>query len=218
VDDHLREHAFVAELVLFDRLVLPKPPENDTDEYAKWMAFGWRPDDLRETVKTLEEFAVSVPWDYQLRSNWETQYRSLSAAERAQFRINQARGAHSDFQLIRGQGPDQPAKWVTRGVLRDALDPAKDETLYRKLRAILDIDPTADIVNVEEAPVFDSCFIDSQRCRRSPVYETNFINAAGMRVQASRGTRWRSIIFCEIPSTAALDALTNNVLRENRKR
>lgn len=50
VDDHLREHASVAELVLFDRLVLPKPPENDTDEYARWTAFGWRPDDLRETV------------------------------------------------------------------------------------------------------------------------------------------------------------------------
>ena len=69
VDDHLREHAFVAELVLFDRVVLPQPPENDTDEYKRWTDFGWRPDDLRETVKRLEEFAVPVPWDNQLQTS-----------------------------------------------------------------------------------------------------------------------------------------------------
>jgi hypothetical protein len=57
VDDHLRKHAFVAELVLFDRVVLPQPPENDTEEYKRWTDLRWRPDDLRETVKTLPEYA-----------------------------------------------------------------------------------------------------------------------------------------------------------------
>jgi hypothetical protein len=145
VDDHLRKHAFVAELVLFDRLVLPQPPENDTEEYKRWTDLRWRPDDLRETVKTLEEFAVPVPWDNQLRSMWKKDYSSLSPAERAAFRINQAKGTQFDFQFIRSVSPDQPAKWVTRGVLADALDPTKDETLYRKIRAIAEIDPTADI-------------------------------------------------------------------------
>ena len=125
--------------------MLPQPPENDTDEYKRWTDFGWRPDDLRETVKRLEEFAVPVPWDNQLRSIWQKEYGCLSATERSAFRINQARGAQFDFQAIKTQSPDQPAKWVTRGVLVDALDPKKDETLYRNIRAIADIDPTADI-------------------------------------------------------------------------
>jgi hypothetical protein len=145
VDDHLRKRAFVAELVLFDRLVLPQPPENDTDEYKRWTDLGWRPDDLRRIVKILDDLAVSVPWDNQLRSKWQTEYGSLSAAQRSQFRIDQARGAQFDFHTIKAMSPDQPAKWVTRGVLADALDPTKDETLYRKIRAIADIDPTADI-------------------------------------------------------------------------
>jgi len=77
--------------------------------------------------------------------------------------MNVAQGAQRDFHSIRTIPHNQPSKWVTREVLVDALNPEKDEGLYRRIRAIADIDPTADIEAVvgygsfarfrEEAPV-----------------------------------------------------------------
>jgi hypothetical protein len=163
VDDHLRRRAFVAEVILFDRLVLPQPPENESDEYTRWKELGWRSDRLNAAVNTLEDLAVPVPWDSQLRSNWKSEYTSLSVEQRAAFRMNVAQGAQRDFHFVKTIPRDQPSKWVTREVLVDALNPEKDEALYRRIRAIADIDPTADIEAVvgygsfarfrEEAPV-----------------------------------------------------------------
>jgi hypothetical protein len=44
--DHLREQAFVAEVLLDDRLVVSAPPENNRDEERRWEPQGWRPDRL----------------------------------------------------------------------------------------------------------------------------------------------------------------------------
>jgi hypothetical protein len=38
VRDHLRRRAFVAELLIYDRLVIPYPPPGDGVEYGRWRA------------------------------------------------------------------------------------------------------------------------------------------------------------------------------------
>jgi hypothetical protein len=61
VDDHLRQRAFVAETVLFDRLIVPRPPPDDEEQYAEWVAAGWRPKELEEKLAALEDLAIGVP-------------------------------------------------------------------------------------------------------------------------------------------------------------
>ena len=54
VDDHLRRRAFVAEMVLYDRLVVPVPPTDDGEELRAWRDRGWEPERAKETVDLLE--------------------------------------------------------------------------------------------------------------------------------------------------------------------
>ena len=47
VRDHLREHPWAADVLLYDRLVVPVPPEpgdpRDPAEWARWQDNGWQP-------------------------------------------------------------------------------------------------------------------------------------------------------------------------------
>ncbi len=151
VDDHTRDRAFVAEAVLFDRLVIPQPPEGDEEQYRDWVNAGWRPELLKPTIDTLAEFAIPVPWNRDLRSQWGAEYARLSPAERAAKRLDLGLDATSDAKNIKNMPPDQPAKHVTRKVLakkiKDPLSEQEDEALYRRIKA-LDIDPTAEIETV----------------------------------------------------------------------
>jgi len=38
VDDHLRPRAFVAETVLFDRLIVPQPPPDNDVQHMEWVS------------------------------------------------------------------------------------------------------------------------------------------------------------------------------------
>jgi hypothetical protein len=154
VDDHLRKNAFVAEVVLFDRLVIPEPPKNDENQYKQWLSSNWQPELLKETVDQLGDLAVPVPWDQPLREKWRAEYDELSNAGRALLRRNMAADTLFDFQNIRRADPSQPAKFLTRRVIAKkleggfgALDPVADEALYHKIKAI-DIDPAATIETV----------------------------------------------------------------------
>ena len=44
VKDHCDPNAFVAEVMLYDRLVIPVPP--DAEERERWEKSGWQPDRL----------------------------------------------------------------------------------------------------------------------------------------------------------------------------
>ena len=52
VKDHCRPRAFVAEVLLYDRLVIPYPPEN---ERQRWADNGWDPQKLDSTLKILDK-------------------------------------------------------------------------------------------------------------------------------------------------------------------
>lgn len=99
VDDHLRPRAFVAETVLFDRLVVPQPPPDDEEQYREWAQALWHPERLKQTLAPLEDLAITVPWNKPLRAEWQTQYSSLKPSDRAALRMNLARGGDSRLQI-----------------------------------------------------------------------------------------------------------------------
>lgn len=72
VKDHLSPQAFLAEVMLYDRLVIPVPP--DRAERQRWQENGWEPDRLDQIVERLGDRAFLVEWDAERQANWKTRY------------------------------------------------------------------------------------------------------------------------------------------------
>lgn len=53
VSDHCAARAFVADAMLYDRLVLPVPPANDKSEWERWTAKGWNPQRQQTLIEIL---------------------------------------------------------------------------------------------------------------------------------------------------------------------
>jgi hypothetical protein len=133
VDDHLRRRAFVAEAVLFDRLLIPSPPKGNPDEYRDWVRSGWQPDRLLEIRKRLGEMAIAVPWSSQLRKEWQTQYSSGGRGSRLGQLGTDAAADIGDIKRA-----------LTRDVIADAMSRpftySGDPEVLAQIHA-LDIDP-----------------------------------------------------------------------------
>ena len=73
VNDHCIPSAFVADLVLYDRLVVPVPPSGDHAEFKRWQDNGWRPERLQRLleVEGVGSFVRQVPWDAERRADWK---------------------------------------------------------------------------------------------------------------------------------------------------
>ena len=72
VKDHCDPNAFVAEVMLYDRLVIPIPP--DKTERERWRKEQWRPARLDKILKILGERAYPVKWDTQRQQNWKSRH------------------------------------------------------------------------------------------------------------------------------------------------
>ncbi len=74
VKDHTAHGAFVTEVMLYDRLVIPVPP--DAGERARWKKRGWQPRRLEALLRILGDRAVPVKWDEHRRGAWRTRYEA----------------------------------------------------------------------------------------------------------------------------------------------
>jgi hypothetical protein len=74
VKDHLNPGAFVTEVMLYDRLVLPVPP--DDGERARWEKNGWDPARLDVLLGILGERVVRVKWDDRRRAAWRSRFEA----------------------------------------------------------------------------------------------------------------------------------------------
>src|ERR1700722_3405801 len=73
VTDHLGPRAFVADVVLYDRLVIPVP---DVEERKRWTDLGRRPDVLDRKLDILEELADRPGDSLVQRLDWTPYWRS----------------------------------------------------------------------------------------------------------------------------------------------
>ncbi len=80
VVDHVDTEALIANVLLYDRLVIPVCTEQaDRDERAYWVAHGWDPDLQLERLKQLGDRAVPRPWDDGRRTLFRTRMDELTA-------------------------------------------------------------------------------------------------------------------------------------------
>src|SRR5215831_14996545 len=74
VRDHLPQQAFVLEVLLYDRLVIPVPPENDAAEQNRWKyEKRWNPGRLESLLDVLgKDLAIRIPWTEEFRQYFKT--------------------------------------------------------------------------------------------------------------------------------------------------
>ena len=133
VDDHVRSRPFVAEALLFDRLVIPTPPAWTHDELAKWPA-AWQAGRLKSLLDVLGDRAIRKPWDTERHERWKAEYGHFKDESNLAKRQREAETVALDAEHIRGAPPDTPARVLTRDVLRNELNDAEDEELFKKIR------------------------------------------------------------------------------------
>lgn len=133
VDDHLRRRPFLAEVILFDRLVIPTPPAWTADALREWPA-SWNPKLLKDLIEVLGDHAIAMPWDQAKRERWQGAY-SQYKEQRIKGRQADAVGTSWDVQIIRSSAQDTPAKYLTRAVISSIVEEADNE-LVNKIRRL----------------------------------------------------------------------------------
>ncbi len=88
VKDHCQPRAFVADVMLYDRLVVPVPPKEPDDvrerEWKRWEKNGWNPERQKRLLKVLEPLVCTVEWDSEQQEQWKER---MVAAEKVSQQI-----------------------------------------------------------------------------------------------------------------------------------
>lgn len=138
VADHLRSRPFVADVLLYDTLIVPVP--DGQDEVARWRALNRDPDLQRDLLDIVGDLGVAIPWSIERAGEWARRYTwDPGSASEALVRDDVAQAvameAHS-IALSRASAaeagvpdPDDPAFGVTREVLADEFGSRKDQAM-----------------------------------------------------------------------------------------
>lgn len=152
VNDHLRRNALVADVLLYDRLVFPVPPDGDVEERRRWVDRGWRPARQKRLLGALgKERVVRVPWTEHHRERWEIRYSraktsgsrpppvgrdALAAATRHDVESVVAARELLDHVERPVDALDTLAQQTTRDVLVDWSNPARDREIFAGVPAV----------------------------------------------------------------------------------
>jgi hypothetical protein len=131
VKDHLKPRAFVAEVLLFDKLVIPRPATANElyadsqavplreDQRDRWFRHGWNPDRQRELLDILGEFdlAVELPWNSQVEQDWQTVYNQTSPEPSDVDRSDLRQSIQDQIDLAKFQTPEDAAYLASGGLL-----------------------------------------------------------------------------------------------------
>lgn len=122
VRDHLRPQAFVAELVLFEALVIPRPPQG-----AIWPE-EWDPAHQEEVLSWIPlDRLMEVSWDDAQHMEWEK--RKIAADAELDIADLQQQPGFEAAQ--REEKFDAPAFHLTRRVLQDFVDAKRNRALIK---------------------------------------------------------------------------------------
>jgi hypothetical protein len=80
VADHLVSRAFVADVLLYERLIIPVPPANDTAQLSEWKRAGWNPERQEELLEVLGGKALHIPWTFDRQNEWQNKWTTAVTA------------------------------------------------------------------------------------------------------------------------------------------
>lgn len=145
--DHLRERPFVADVLLYDQLIVPVP--DGDQEVVRWQGQGRQPGLQAELLKIIgSDLTVPVPWTLARHGEWAARYGPSSDPQaEASVRNEFARAVGFDATNVAaarrasapGVGPasvgdpDDPAYMMTRMVLAEEFGSARDRALVARI-------------------------------------------------------------------------------------
>ena len=128
VKDHLKARPFVAEVLLFDKLVIPRPATQKElsveggapqveDQMHRWRRAQWYPDEQRVSLDILGEFglAIEVPWGGHAENDWKRLYDKADSLECDRSDLTQS--IQYQVDLAKSEMPEEAAYLATGGVL-----------------------------------------------------------------------------------------------------
>ncbi len=153
VRDHMVSRAFIADVLLYDRLVIPtiSPDESETEWPEDW--------DLKRQkslLADLGDLAIPIPWTKARRLQWQTRFDGQRASERRIARAQSAQTIEQDVQIARDpRYADLPYR-ITRNLLQDFVNDAADDELFKKLRVTKKVRPGSALEAVSAYPSYDA--------------------------------------------------------------
>lgn len=79
VNDHCADRAFIADVMLYDHLVIPVPPAGKEQE---WVDNGWQPKKQEALLKILGKRAVRIEWNEEKRGLWKERFKAAKRVGR----------------------------------------------------------------------------------------------------------------------------------------
>jgi hypothetical protein len=89
VNDHRRRRAFVADVLLYDRVVVPVP--DGSTEWERWTRRGRDPKRQQALLKILDTHAVRIPWTLEHHEEWAREYDKARDLEKDGLALGEAR-------------------------------------------------------------------------------------------------------------------------------
>jgi hypothetical protein len=142
VRDHLRNRPFVTEVLLYDRLMIPRPPTAEEEEIEpgeKTQGTGWpkewEPNKLRELLNILREkdLAVELPWGKQARQDWSNLYHGHNLDDLGAKRTELVEAAKHEIEMAKVNVPDHAAYIATGGLIALYITNAVHNDVARRL-------------------------------------------------------------------------------------
>ena len=157
VRDHLADRAFVADVLLYDQLVIPTMPEGEDE--AEWPAL-WNIAKQRTALGDLGDLAIPIPWNKDRRDTWQKRFDDARSEERRLARGEVTGIVAEDVAMARDpQYKDLPYN-ITRKLLQDFANAPADDKLFRKLKMTRKVRPGSVLEAVSAYPSFDAFAAD----------------------------------------------------------
>ena len=136
--DHLDNRAFIADVLLYDLLVIPTMPKSEDE--AEWPA-SWGLAKQKALLGDLGDLAIPIPWDKGRRETWQKRFDDAQRMEHGLARGEVTAIVAADVAIARDpQYEDLPYK-ITRQLLQDFASADADDRLFRQLRVTREIRP-----------------------------------------------------------------------------
>jgi hypothetical protein len=149
--------AFVADVLLYDRLVIPTLPEKAAEH--EWPD-TWNLPRQRTMLSDLGNLAITIPWDDQRRAAWQSRFDDARKEVRGSARAEATEAVANDVRMARDpQYYDLPYR-ITRKLLQDCINDDADDKLLKKLRATQKVRPGSLLEAVSAYTSFDDFVAD----------------------------------------------------------
>jgi len=153
VRDHLVDRAFVADVLLYDQLVIPTLPEDEAE--TEWPA-SWNLLKQRTLLRDLGDLAIPIPWNKDRRDRWQKRLDDARAEERRLARAQVTGIVAEDVSTARDPKYQDLPYNITRQLLQDFVNTDADDRLFKKLKVTRKVRPGSVLEAVSAYPSFDA--------------------------------------------------------------